>query len=51
PEDYFRFSPQGLKELFINPLNSFRNRIKIMYYDWEKGNKGVSLLGKKNESA
>jgi len=47
PEDYFRFSPGGLRELFQNSLNKLRKEFEIIWYNWEPGKTGVALFGKR----
>lgn len=49
PEDYFRFTPAGLRELFLSPLNHLREEIQILWCDWGTDGKGVSLLGRRTE--
>jgi SAM-dependent methyltransferase len=47
PEDYFRFTPTGLRELFLSPLNHLRGEIQILWCDWGSDGKGVALLAQR----
>jgi len=47
PEDYFRFSPAGLRELFQSPLNRLRDEFSVLWCDWGSDRKGVALLGQR----
>lgn len=47
PEDYFRFSPSGLKECFINPLNALGSELTILDCNWGSDGKGVFLFGQR----
>ena len=47
PEDYFRFSPAGLRELFENPRNALTGSFSVLYADWDEDKKGVFLVGRR----
>ena len=47
PEDYFRFSPAGLRECFISPRNGLRDQFAILWCDWGSDGKGVALFGQR----
>lgn len=47
PEDYFRFSPSGLRECFTSDLNALRNDFSILSCDWCSDGKGVFLFGRR----
>ncbi len=52
PKDYFRYSPEGLKECFKNEINKMADDIEILWYDWEsdsKTGKTVALLARRIE--
>jgi len=48
PEDYFRFSPSGLLELFRSPLNARRDECTVLWYGWGTDPKGTALLARRN---
>lgn len=48
PEDYYRFSPTGLQELFISELNGKAMEFQILESGWSQDNNGVYLLGRRN---
>lgn len=50
PEDYFRFSPSGLKECFINPLNALGTELTILDCNWGSDGKGVFLFGQRRRT-
>lgn len=50
PEDYFRFSPAGLRECFESPLNKLSGEFRVLWCGWESDGKGVSLLGRREEN-
>jgi len=47
PEDYFRFSPSGLRECFTGPANRLREEFLVLCCDWCSDGKGVFLLGQR----
>lgn len=49
PEDYFRFSPSGLRQCFVGSiLGNTRNQdVSILWGDWESCGYGVAILLKK----
>jgi SAM-dependent methyltransferase len=47
PEDYFRFSPTGLYELFRSPLNARRDECRVLWYGWGTDPKGTALLARR----
>ncbi|TFH51109.1 MAG: FkbM family methyltransferase, partial [Lysobacterales bacterium] len=48
PEDYFRFSPSGLRECFRKGLSSVGGT--ILWCDWESDRRAVALLANKGAS-
>lgn len=44
PDDYFWYSPEGLRECFKNPTNHFRNKSHILWGDWETDRRAVALI-------
>lgn len=44
PEDYFRFSPTGLRQCFIDPANRLANEITVAWSGWESDGMGVAAL-------
>jgi len=48
PEDYFRFSPTGLYELFRSPLNARRDECTVLWYGWGSDPNGTALLARRN---
>jgi SAM-dependent methyltransferase len=44
PEDYFRFSPSGLRECFSSDANESRKQVSILWSDWETDGHGVAIL-------
>jgi SAM-dependent methyltransferase len=48
PEDYFRYSPTGLLELFRSPLNARRDECTVLWYGWGTDPKGTALLARRN---
>jgi SAM-dependent methyltransferase len=51
PEDYFRFSPSGLRELFRNPLNGLRDECTVLWHGWGTDPKGTALLARREPAA
>jgi SAM-dependent methyltransferase len=47
PQDYFRFSPEGLRECFENPVNLYRDEVVVLWCDWESDRRAVALLGQR----
>jgi len=47
PEDYFRFSPAGLRELFENPANGLRDECTVLWCGWGTDPKGTALLARR----
>ncbi|MEM3433753.1 MAG: FkbM family methyltransferase [Candidatus Methanomethyliaceae archaeon] len=47
PDDYFRFSPDGLKELFCNIANRHHAEVKVIWCGWETDRNKVSLLAQR----
>jgi len=47
PEDYFRFSPAGLRELFENQCNRYSSDFEVLHSGWGSDKKGVLLLGRR----
>lgn len=47
PEDYYRFSPKGLCELFLNPINKRYQDFEGIWCGWGSDPRGVSLLGRR----
>lgn len=47
PEDYFRFSPTGMTEIFQNTVNASRSKFKPLATDWASDKKGVYMLGQR----
>jgi hypothetical protein len=47
PEDYFRFSPAGLRELFENRCNRHCSEIDVLHCGWGSDKRGVVLLGRR----
>jgi SAM-dependent methyltransferase len=47
PQDYYRFSPAGMRELFENEYNRRRNEFDALRYGWgsDRKGKGVFLFG------
>jgi SAM-dependent methyltransferase len=44
PEDYYRFSPSGLRESFTNSSNKLSKQVKIIWSGWGSDPRGVSIL-------
>lgn len=47
PEDYFRFSPVGLRQCFEDPANGARDEGSVVWSGWESDDHGVALLYQK----
>jgi SAM-dependent methyltransferase len=47
PEDYFRFSPEGLRELFQSAANRLAGEFNVLHCGWGSDERGVLLLGQK----
>lgn len=50
PEDYFRFSPSGLRKCFISPLNCLGREPVILECNWGSDGKGVFLFGQRSHA-
>lgn len=50
PEDYFRYSPTGLRQVFQDGVNSSRDRTSIIWCDWESDERAVALLAYESAS-
>ncbi len=44
PEDYFRFSPAGLRECFTSARNGLREEAQVLSCGWGSDRRGVCLL-------
>jgi SAM-dependent methyltransferase len=44
PEDYFRYSPVGLRECFLGPRNGRAKEIEVLWAGWGSDRRGVALL-------
>lgn len=51
PEDYFRFSPPGLRELFVNRCNRHSTDFEVLHSGWGSDKKGVLLFGRRRSVA
>jgi SAM-dependent methyltransferase len=47
PEDYFRYSPVGLRECFVGRPNRRATEIEILWHGWDHDQRGVALLGRR----
>jgi len=47
PEDFFRFSPAGLRQCFVDASNPARDRLSVVWCGWESDGDGVALLAVK----
>jgi SAM-dependent methyltransferase len=47
PEDYFRYSPVGLRECFLGPPNSRAAEIEVLWHGWDYDQRGVELLARR----
>lgn len=47
PEDYYRYSPTGLRELFIGELNRKAAEFQLLESGWGQDGQGVYLLGRR----
>ncbi|MDI9430196.1 MAG: methyltransferase domain-containing protein [Planctomycetota bacterium] len=47
PEDYFRFSPAGLREVFVNRCNRHSTEFEVLHSGWGSDKKGVLLFGRR----
>jgi SAM-dependent methyltransferase len=47
PEDYFRFSPAGLKQCFLDKANSYCDQLQVVWAGWDGDDLGVSALAYK----
>jgi len=47
PEDYYRFSPAGLRELFENSYNRNSGEFSVLHCSWGSDQKGVVLFGQR----
>jgi len=47
PEDYFRFSPDGLRELFCSPANRLHEEVEVIWCGWESDRRKVMLLARR----
>jgi FkbM family methyltransferase len=45
PEDYFRYSPAGLQELFTSASNRLSRDFTVLWCGWGTDSNGVALLG------
>lgn len=50
PEDYFRYSPVGLRQCFKDGANTSRDGVSIVWCDWESDERAVALLAYKGAS-
>ena len=48
PDDFWRFTPEGLKQCFIDPSNTSRDQVQILWQGWETDGLGVALLAYKS---
>jgi len=49
PNDYFRFSPEGLHECFQQAGKSNPQKYAVIWCDWESDRRRVALLARKGE--
>jgi SAM-dependent methyltransferase len=50
PEDYFRFSPIGLLEVFTGPVNVMRGQFDPLWLGWGTDPRGVVILGRRGDA-
>lgn len=49
PEDFFRYSPTGLRECLLGPRNSHAAEIDVLWCGWDQDRRGVELLARRVE--
>jgi hypothetical protein len=49
PEDYFRYSPTGLRECFLGPRNPHAGEVEVLWCGWDDDQRGVELLARRVE--
>ena len=49
PDDYFRYSPTGLRECFLGSGNSHASEVEILWFGWDGDGRGVELLARRVE--